>query len=71
MTNKKSFTIIGGDDRQLYLGECLLKNGYIVKILPISSLSSTDKSNHSTPPIYIIIADQYGIRKITINGEII
>lgn len=61
--NGETYTIVNKGDALL--------NGYIVKILPISSLSSTDKSNHSTPPIYIIIADQYGIRKITINGEII
>lgn len=48
-----------------------LTNGYIIKILPISSLSTIDKEKHQTPPIYIIIADQWGIRKITINGEII
>ena len=51
-------------------GDALL-NGYVIKILPMSSLSDEDKSKHATPPIYVIIADQYGIRKITINGQVI
>lgn len=45
--------------------------GYSIKILPLSSLTLVDKTERKTPPIYIIIADQYGIRKITINGEVI
>lgn len=51
-------------------GDALL-NGYVIKILPMSSLTDADKKSHSTPPIYVVIADQYGIRKITINGEVI
>lgn len=47
-----------------------LLNGYVIKILPYSSLSEEQKKAHSTPYIYVIIADQYGIRKITINGEV-
>lgn len=61
--NQENYTIIEK-------GEALL-NGYLIKILPYSSLTDVDKAAHSTPPIYVIIADQYGIRKITINGEII
>lgn len=48
-----------------------LLNGYIINVLPMSSLSQEDKAQHKTPGIYIILADQYGIRQITINGEII
>ena len=48
-----------------------LDNGYIITILPYESLSDTDKAAHKTPPIYVIIAEQYGIRMITINGEVI
>lgn len=48
-----------------------LINGYLITILPMSSLTQEEKTAHSTPPIYVIIADQYGIRKITINGEVI
>lgn len=51
-------------------GTPLLK-GYSITILPMSSLTSEEKAAHSTPSIYVIIADQYGIRKITINGEVI
>ena len=61
--NNENYTIIN-------TGDALL-NGYLIKILPMASLTDQDKENHSTPPIYVIIADQYGIRKITINGEII
>lgn len=48
-----------------------LNNGYLIKILPFDSLNETEKEKHSIPNIYVILADQYGIRKITINGEII
>lgn len=48
-----------------------LTNGYLIKVLPLSALTDSEKANREAPPIYIIIADQYGIRKITINGEII
>ena len=48
-----------------------LTSGYIIKVLPYNSLTEEEKSNNSVPQIYIILADQYGIRKITINGEII
>lgn len=61
--NHHSYTIINKGDALL--------NGYIIKILPMTSLTEEDKAKHSTPPIYVIIADQYGIRKITINGEVI
>ena len=51
-------------------GTPLLK-GYSITVLPMSSLTTEEKTTHSTPPIYVIIADQYGIRKITIKGEVI
>ena len=46
-------------------------NGYYISILPITSLTPEEKAAHKTPSIYGIIADQYGIRNITINGEVI
>lgn len=48
-----------------------LTNGYIVKVLPFTSLTDTDKAARKAPPIYVVIADQYTIRTITINGEVI
>lgn len=48
-----------------------LINGYKVTVLPLAALSQNDIILHKAPPIYIIIADQYGIRSITVNGEII
>lgn len=48
-----------------------LTNGYFIKVLPLSSLTEDDKLAHKAPLIYVIIADQYGIRKITINGDVI
>lgn len=45
-----------------------LDSGYFVKILPLSSLTEEDRAIHSTPPIYILLAEQYGIRKIQIKG---
>lgn len=48
-----------------------LINGYFVKVLPMSALTENDIAERKAPPIYVIIADQYGIRAITVNGEII
>ena len=48
-----------------------LPTGYMIRVLPLTSLSEADKLARKTPPIYVIIADQFGIRKITLNGEVI
>ena len=48
-----------------------LTNGYIVTILPMTALTDEERAERSAPPIYVILADQYGIRKMTISGEII
>ena len=48
-----------------------LINGYIIQVLPMSALTDADKAARKAPPVYVIIADQYGIRAITVNGEII
>lgn len=48
-----------------------LINGYLVKVLPMSALTENDRALRKAPPVYVIIADQYGIRAITVNGEII
>lgn len=48
-----------------------LTSGYVVKVLPFSSLTDEDKAARKAPPVYIVIADQYGIRQITINGEVL
>lgn len=61
--NNKSYTIIEKDTP--------LINGYKVTVLPLSALTQNDIALHKAPPIYVIIADQYGIRAITVNGEII
>ena len=45
-----------------------LPNGYLIKVLPLTSEYISVKS---APPIYIIIADQYSIRYIEIKGEVI
>lgn len=61
--NNKQYTI-------LEKGTALLK-GYQIVILPLSSLTEVDKAKRSTPPIYVVIADSYGIRFITVNGDVI
>lgn len=48
-----------------------LINGYLIKVLPFDSLTTADKVARKAPPIYVIIADQYTIRQITVNGEVI
>lgn len=48
-----------------------LRLGYKITVLPLSSLTEEDKKAHKCPPIYIFLAESYGIRSITINGEVI
>lgn len=45
--------------------------GYQIVVLPLNSLTDEDKTARKCPPIYIFLADSYGIRNITINGEVI
>lgn len=61
--NDQSFTVIRK-------GEQLLL-GYKVVVLPFTSISDVDKQARKTPPIYVVLADAYGIRAITVNGEVI
>ena len=48
-----------------------LLSGYYVKVFPMSSLTPTQKKAHQAPPIYVIVADQYSIRLIKVDGEVI
>ena len=45
-----------------------LIDGYVVKVFP---LTAQHIKNKIAPPIYIVIADQYSIRVINIEGEVI
>lgn len=47
-----------------------LVKGYSIKVLPFTSLSEAQKEQRLAPEVYVILADQYGIRKITITGEV-
>lgn len=44
--------------------------GYKYIILPFSTLTPTERKNHKLPNIYILISDNYSIRKIEIVGEV-
>lgn len=48
-----------------------IANGYLIKILPMSSRTTEARKTHSAPTVYLVIADQYSIRKITVEGETI
>lgn len=61
--NNKNYTLIKK-------GTALIL-GYHIVVLPLNSLSEQDKANRKCPPIYIFLADSYGIRNITISGEVI
>lgn len=61
--NNQTYTIIEANTPLLL--------GYHVTILPMSALTDEDKAQRKTPPIYVILATSYGIRQITINGEVI
>lgn len=48
-----------------------LTSGYLVEILPLASISDEDRKDHRCPPIYIVLADSWGIRKVSITGQVI
>lgn len=48
-----------------------LNLGYQIVVLPYSSLTDDEIKAHKCPYIYIFLAESYGIREITIEGEII
>lgn len=48
-----------------------LNLGYQIIVLPYSSLTDDEIKAHKCPYIYIFLAESYGIREITIEGEII
>ena len=47
-----------------------LVKGYRCVILPLTSLTPAQREAHVLPPIYMLFADQTGIRSILINGDI-
>lgn len=47
-----------------------LKTGFKYVVLPFSVLSSEELAEHKLPPIYILVADSYSIRKINVVGEV-
>lgn len=61
--NGQSYTVIAQGDALL--------TGYKATIIPYNALTDADKLSRKVPPIYIVLADSYGIRTITIDGEII
>lgn len=47
-----------------------LSKGYKYVILPFATLSDADLKAHKLPMIYVLVADQYQIRKINVIGEV-
>lgn len=47
-----------------------LLKGYKCVILPLTALNAEQKESHVLPPVYILLADQTGIRRILINGDV-
>lgn len=63
MVNNKTYTLIEKGTRLLL--------GHQIVVLPFSALTQEEQAQKKCPPIYIFLADSYGIRSITINGEVI
>jgi hypothetical protein len=70
-TDKTMTVTVNGKQYTIIEEGTPLTNGYYVQVLPMSALTEADRAARKAPPIYVIIADQYGIRAITVNGEII
>lgn len=47
-----------------------LAKGYRCVILPLSSLTDDQKEAHVLPPVYLLLADQTGIRQVVIRGDV-
>ena len=47
-----------------------LVKGYKCVILPLTSLNNAQREAHVLPPVYLLLADQTGIRVIVINGDV-
>lgn len=62
---------VNGTNYLLIPNNTPLNLGYHISVLPFSSLTDEEKSRKECPLIYVFIADSYGIRKITVNGEVI
>lgn len=61
---------VKGKDYVIVEANTPLTKGFIIKILPLSSLTGEEKLERKTPRIYIILADMYGFRKVAIDGEV-
>lgn len=48
-----------------------LNLGYLIQVLPWTALNESDKQLKKAPPIYIVLADSYGIRQIEVTGEVV
>ena len=70
-TDKTLTVLVNGKQYTIIEEGTPLTNGYVIQVLPMSALTDADKAARKAPPIYVIVADQYGIRTITVNGEII
>lgn len=59
-----------GNDYVVCARNTPLVKGYKALILPLSSLTSEQREAHAMPPVYVLLADQVGIRAIVINGDV-
>lgn len=62
---------VNGTNYLLIANNTPLNLGYHISVLPFSSLTDEERARKECPLIYVFIADSYGIRKITVNGEVI
>jgi hypothetical protein len=60
--NEEKYTVISANER--------LSTGYKVVVVPFSSQTATDAKQHLATPIYVALTNAYGIRKVTIAGEV-
>lgn len=47
-----------------------LVKGYKASLLPLTSLTREQRESHALPPVYIVFADQTGIRSVLIEGDL-
>lgn len=47
-----------------------LVKGYKCIILPLTSLTPAQRESHVLPPVYLLLADQTGIRMVVISGDV-
>ena len=69
-TEEDLYYSFNGEDYLICSRNTPLVKGYRSVILPLTSLTAAQREAHVLPPVYILLADQTGIRQVVIEGDV-